>query len=50
MVPTIGFKWNGQTLGPEKMPSRLGEDTDSVLAEIGLDAAAIAALKRDKVV
>lgn len=49
-VPTAGFKWNGQVLGPQKMPSRLGADTDSVLAEIGLDTAAIAALKAGKIV
>jgi len=49
-VPTIGFKWNGQPLGPHRMPPRLGEDADSVLAEIGLDEDAIAALKREGVV
>lgn len=49
-VPTIGFKWNGRPLGPERMPPRLGADADSVLAEIGLDGAAVAALRRDGVV
>lgn len=49
-VPTVGFKWNGQTLGPNRMPPRLGADADSVLAELGLDEAAISALKREGVV
>jgi crotonobetainyl-CoA:carnitine CoA-transferase CaiB-like acyl-CoA transferase len=44
-VPTIGFKWNGQPLGPERMPPRLGADADSVLAELGLDAVEVAALR-----
>ena len=34
-VPTIGFKWNGQSLGPERPPARLGADTDAVLGELG---------------
>jgi crotonobetainyl-CoA:carnitine CoA-transferase CaiB-like acyl-CoA transferase len=49
-VPTAGFKWNGQVLGPQRVPSRLGEDTDDVLRELGLDAAAIAGLKSRQVV
>jgi crotonobetainyl-CoA:carnitine CoA-transferase CaiB-like acyl-CoA transferase len=32
------------------MPPRLGADADSVLAELGLDEAAISALKREGVV
>lgn len=30
-APSIGFKWNGQTLGPLKPPPRLGEHNDEVL-------------------
>jgi len=49
-VPSIGFKWNGEVLGPRRMPSRLGQDTQSVLRELGLDAVQIAELKQRKVV
>ena len=49
-VPTIGFKWNGQPLGPERMPPRLGADADSVLAAIGLDESEIAELRNEGVV
>lgn len=49
-VPSIGFKWNGEVLGPQRMPSRLGQDTQSVLGELGLDAIRIAELKQMKVV
>ncbi len=30
-APSIGFKWNGQALGPLKPPPRLGEHNDEVL-------------------
>lgn len=49
-VPTIGFKWNGEPLGPERMPPRLGADADAILAEIGLEEAEIAALRSEGVV
>lgn len=49
-VPSIGFKWNGHTLAPDRMPSRLGQDMQSVLGELGLDADRIAELRQKKVV
>lgn len=33
-VPSVGFKWNGQALGPRFGPPRLGEHTDSVLGAL----------------
>lgn len=30
-VPTLGFKWNGQAIGPASGPPRLGEHNESVL-------------------
>jgi len=44
-LPSIGFKWNGQTLGPSTFPPRLGEHTDALLAELGYAAGDIAALR-----
>jgi crotonobetainyl-CoA:carnitine CoA-transferase CaiB-like acyl-CoA transferase len=35
-VPSIGFKLNGQALGPVRGPARLGDDTDAVRRELGL--------------
>lgn len=49
-VPSIGFKWNGQAIGPKQPPSRLGGDTDTVLAELGLSAAEIAGLRQRRIV
>lgn len=49
-VPSIGFKWNGHALAPLRIPSRLGQDTQSVLGELGLDAIRIAELKQKKVI
>ncbi|MGE0799662.1 MAG: CaiB/BaiF CoA transferase family protein [Lautropia sp.] len=34
-VPSIGFKWNGLSLGPRSGPPRLGEHTSQVLDELG---------------
>ncbi len=42
-----GVKWDGAVPSVETPPPRLGEHTDAVLAELGLDEAAIAEL-RDK--
>ena len=49
-VPTAGFKWNGQVLGPERIPSRLGADTDELLREFGFGDAEIAGLRQRSVV
>jgi crotonobetainyl-CoA:carnitine CoA-transferase CaiB-like acyl-CoA transferase len=48
--PSIGFKWNGQALGPRSFPPRLGEHTDELLRSLGYTAADIAALRENKVV
>lgn len=37
-VPSIGFKWNGHSLGPRHGPPRLGEHTDQILDELGVPA------------
>lgn len=49
-VPTIGFKWQGAALGPQRPPARLGEDTERVLASAGYDTAAIAGLRQAGVI
>ena len=49
-VPSLGFKWNGQSIGPMKGPSLLGSDTEQVLAELGMDASEISELRRQGVV
>lgn len=33
-VPSLGFKWNGQPVGPALGPPRLGEHTESVLGTL----------------
>ena len=38
-VPSIGFKWNGQALGPWQAPPRLGQHTKQLLSELGLTQA-----------
>lgn len=49
-VPSLGFKWNGQTIGPTSGPSLLGGDTEQILTELGMDAGEIASLRRRGVV
>jgi crotonobetainyl-CoA:carnitine CoA-transferase CaiB-like acyl-CoA transferase len=49
-VPTIGFKWQGAAVGPRKVPSRLGADTEAVLTEAGLSPSDLAALRRDGII
>lgn len=49
-VPGAGFKLNGEPLAPMHGPRSLGADTDAVLTEVGLSAADIADLRRDRVI
>ena len=49
-IVRTGFKLNGQAPTVAAPPPRLGEHTDAVLAELGYDEAAVAALKEEKVV
>jgi crotonobetainyl-CoA:carnitine CoA-transferase CaiB-like acyl-CoA transferase len=49
-VPAIGFKWNGTSLGPRTAPPRLGQHTDAVLTQLGLDAQRIKSLRDGAVV
>ena len=49
-VPSVGFRWNGQALGPNRAPPRVGEHTAAVLAEAGLTPGQIDALKAQGVV
>jgi crotonobetainyl-CoA:carnitine CoA-transferase CaiB-like acyl-CoA transferase len=49
-VPSIGFKWNQRSLGPDTAPPRLGQHTDEVLATLGFSAAKIQALRDAQVV
>jgi CoA:oxalate CoA-transferase len=49
-VPSIGFKWNERSLGPETCPPRLGEHTQELLSELGFEPAEIHALRREKVI
>jgi crotonobetainyl-CoA:carnitine CoA-transferase CaiB-like acyl-CoA transferase len=46
----IPFKFSDTPAAVRRPPPLLGEHTDEVLGELGLDAAAIAKLKADKVV
>lgn len=45
-----GFMVDGQTPGASAPPPRLGQDTDSVLGELGFDGPALEALRRDGVI
>ena len=49
-VPSIGFKWNQRSLGPESAPPRLGQHTAEVLAGLGMNEAQIQALRDARVV
>lgn len=49
-LPSIGFKWNRKSLGPEVGPPRLGQHTDMILAQLGLDAQEIQRLRDGQVV
>ncbi len=49
-VPTLGFKVNGEAVGPNNAPPTLGADTDEVLASIGVDAQRIQSLRNKGVV
>ncbi len=48
-LPTAGFKLNGRRVSPERSPPLLGADNESVLAELGYDAAQRRALREDAV-
>lgn len=45
-VPSIGFRWNGQAIGPDLAPPRLGQHTAEILGALGLSAADIDALQQ----
>ncbi|WP_202909530.1 CaiB/BaiF CoA transferase family protein [Alkalilacustris brevis] len=45
-----GFMVDGRTPDTRTAPPRLGQDTDAVLGELGLDSAALEALRRDGVI
>ncbi|MCC5982910.1 MAG: CoA transferase [Rhodobacteraceae bacterium] len=45
-----GFMVDGRTPGAGVPPPRLGQDTDTVLGELGMDAPALEALRRDGVI
>ena len=49
-VPSLGFKWNGHSIGPESGPPLLGSDTEKILFELGMDATEIAKLRHQGVV
>ena len=49
-VVRTGFKINGQAPSVASPPPRLGEHTESLLAELGYDAAQVQALQQEKVV
>jgi crotonobetainyl-CoA:carnitine CoA-transferase CaiB-like acyl-CoA transferase len=49
-VPSIGFKWNQRSLGPDTAPPRLGQHTAEVLTGLGLSEAQIQALRDAQVV
>lgn len=48
-VVRTGFKLNGHAPAVDSPPPRLGEHTESILAELGYDAAAVAAFKEQDV-
>lgn len=43
-LPTLGFKANGETIGPSALPPELGRDTRSVLAGLGYSEADLDAM------
>lgn len=49
-VPSIGFRWNEASLGPENAPPRLGEHTELLLEELGYTVDDIAALRMESVI
>jgi CoA:oxalate CoA-transferase len=49
-IVRTGFKLDGEAPAVATPPPRLGEHTDAILAELGYDAAAVAALRAGKVV
>ena len=49
-VPSIGYKWNQRSLGPEFGPPRLGQHTEQTLAELGMGAADIQRLRASKII
>ncbi|MDP6652022.1 MAG: CoA transferase, partial [Gammaproteobacteria bacterium] len=49
-VPAVGFKADGESTGPSHPPPRLGQDTDEVLASMGITAGQISALRGQGVV
>ena len=49
-VPSIGYRWNRRSIGPETGPPRLGEHTEQTLLELGIDAAEIRALRESSVI
>ncbi len=48
-LPSAGFKLNGSRVAPERGPPLLAADNESVLAELGYDAAERQALRQDGV-
>ena len=49
-VPSIGFKWNQRSIGPDTAPPRLGQHTAEVLTGLGMNEAQIQALRDARVV
>jgi crotonobetainyl-CoA:carnitine CoA-transferase CaiB-like acyl-CoA transferase len=49
-VPVAAFRFAQGGPRADTPPRQLGADTDHILGELGLDAAAITALRRDRVV
>lgn len=49
-VPSIGFRWNQRSVGPDTAPPRLGQHTDETLANLGLAEPEIRQLRLDGVI
>ena len=49
-VPSIGFKWNQHSLGPETRAPRLGQHTEQKLTALGIDVAEILSLRASGVI
>ena len=49
-VPSLGFVWNGESVGPAQSVSSLGGDTRSILTGLGYDIASIDRFVEDGVV